>query len=263
MDPRKSEGRSGLTAGASFRAPRLPSVPTLRELFDGHDGRLVAKISHFFDDYEPHLARLRDADPRVLEIGISAGGSMELWRSYFGPRAAIHGIDLDPASVANAADGAVGHLGSQTDRAFLEGIVEEHGPFDLIIDDGSHMVDHQIETFEILYPIMAADGLYICEDSFSSYWPVYGGGLQRPGTFVEYAKGKVDELHAWWYGDEPVPEGGFAATTRSITFLSGAVLFDRVARDAPRYDMRAEGVSHSMSIEELHEAARSTVHREG
>lgn len=235
---------------------------TLREIFDGHEGRLVAKIDQFFDDYEPHLTRLRRDDVRVLEIGISGGGSLELWRSYFGPTASIHGVDLDPAAVANAPEDSIAHLGSQTDRELLLSIVEEHGPFDLIIDDGSHQVEHQIETFEILYPTMVDNGLYICEDAFSSYWPVYGGGLRRPGTFVEYAKDKIDELHAWWRDGDSVPTGAFAATTRSITFLSGAVLFERVVRPAPRYELRANSASHSMSIEELHEAARDHVGRE-
>ena len=166
-------------------------MDTLRQLVEKHDGRLLAKIGHFFDDYEPHLAGLRRDGLRVLEIGISAGGSLELWQSYFGPTALVHGLDLDEAAVPNRPPGPKAHHGSQTDAEFLRRLVDLHGPFDLVVDDGSHMVQHQIASFEILYPTMSEDGVYICEDAFTSYWPVYGGGLRRPGNVYRVRQGKA------------------------------------------------------------------------
>ena len=231
-------------------------MSTLRQAFDNHDGRLVGKISHFFDDYEPHLARLRRDDLRILEIGIFGGGSLELWQSYFGPSASVHGLDLESAAVKNCPPGATAHHGSQTDADFLHRLVDQHGPFDLIVDDGSHMVDHQITTFETLYPTMSDDGLYICEDAFTSYWEVYGGGLGRPGTFIEYAKAKVDELHAHWFDEPSLPPSDFTDSTRSVTFLSGAVIFERSRRQVPTYEIRVGELHETMSIEDLHEAAR-------
>ncbi|MEM7139532.1 MAG: class I SAM-dependent methyltransferase [Actinomycetota bacterium] len=234
-------------------------MPTYRELFDAHRGRLIAKINHFFDDYELHLARVRRDGIRILEIGISGGGSLELWLAYFGTDASVHGVDIDPAAIENCPPGAHAHLGSQIDVEFLHGLCDRHGPFDLIVDDGSHLVEHQIATFEALYPTMSADGLYICEDSFTSYWPEYGGGVGEPGTFVEYAKRKVDELHAFWVDDGSIEATAFTASTRSITILSGAVLFERAERAAPTYDARAGDHAYSGTVAELHESARRTV----
>lgn len=231
-------------------------MDTLRQLVERHDGRLVAKIRHFYDDYEPHLAPLRRDGLRVLEIGISHGGSLELWQSYFGPTASVHGLDLDEAAVASCPPGATAHHGSQTDAEFLRRIADRHGPFDLILDDGSHMVEHQIASFEILYPTMSDDGIYICEDAFTSYWPVYGGGLRRSGTFIEYAKAKIDELHAYWFDDPSVPPSEFTRWTRSVTFLSGAVIFNRAPREVPIYELRASDHLSTMSIQDLHAAAR-------
>lgn len=213
---------------------------TYRELFDEHRGRLVAKIDHFFDDYEPHFARLRRPGVRILEVGVAGGGSLELWRKYFGDTAEVHGVDLDPDAVAQCPDGAVAHLGSQIDPDLMLGLAQNHGPFDLILDDGSHRVDHQIATFEMMYPTMSEDGLYVCEDAFTSYWPVYGGGLRRAGTFIEFAKAKIDELHAFWLDDAELPPSEFTRTTRSITFISGAVLFELTPRRAPTYELHAD-----------------------
>ncbi|MEX0828075.1 MAG: class I SAM-dependent methyltransferase, partial [Haliea sp.] len=149
---------------------------TLRDCFESHTGRLIGKIDHFFDDYEPHLQRYRDTPVRLLEIGVHGGGSLELWNRYFGPDAAIHGIDIDPVAAGNAPSNARVHIGSQTDPAFLEAVLGEHGPFDILIDDGSHLMPHQIATFETAYPLLSPGGIYICEDAFTSYWHEYGGG---------------------------------------------------------------------------------------
>ena len=227
---------------------------SLRQLFDQHQGHLVGKVDHFFDDYEPWLALVRGGNVRVLEIGVHRGGSLELWQEYFGASALVHGIDIDQRAAEHCPDGARIHIGSQVDDVFLRDVVERHGPFGLIIDDGSHQVSHQIKSFETLYPTMSGEGVYICEDSFSSYWPEFGGQRGKPDTFIEFAKRKVDELHAWWIEDAGNPPTEFTRTTRSVTFLSGAVVFLRGVRTKPRYVARHAGGSNSQSVRELREA---------
>lgn len=231
---------------------------TLRALFDNHDGQPVAKIDHFFDDYEPILEGIRRPATRILEIGIDGGGSLELWRRYFGDDAVIVGLDIETAAAGGAPADVVTYVGSQTDTALLGSIVSRHGPFDLVIDDASHMVSHQIATFEFLYPTLASEGVYICEDSFTSYWPEYGGRLGSADSFVEFAKRKVDELHGWW-APEDIEVSDFTRTTRSISFLSGATVFVRGERTPPTYVYRAGESRYDMSVEHLHNAARRTL----
>jgi hypothetical protein len=143
------------------------------------------------------------------------------------------------------------HIGSQADPAFLQSVAERHGPFDIIIDDGSHQMAHQILTFETLYNWVHEDGLYICEDSFTSYWSEYGGGLQSSSTFMEYAKQRIDELHAFWSGEDGPTVSSFTRCTRGIFFYSGTVVFQRGPAPEPVYCARGAGGENRLSIAEL------------
>ncbi|MFU8765384.1 MAG: class I SAM-dependent methyltransferase, partial [Haliea sp.] len=211
---------------------------TLRDCFDSHTGRLIGKIDHFFDDYEVHLQRFRNTAVRLLEIGVHGGGSLELWRRYFGQQATIHGVDIDPAAADKAPPDCPVHIGSQADPSFLRSVLMDHGPFDILIDDGSHLMPDQIATFDIAYPLLAPGGIYICEDAFTSYWREYGGGTDRPDTFIAFAKQRVDDLHAFWRLDDAVQPSAFSLSTRSIHFYSGAVVFERQTVAAPVYTVR-------------------------
>lgn len=235
---------------------------TLRDCFESHTGRLIGKIDHFFDDYESYLQRFRDTPVRLLEIGVHGGGSLELWRRYFGSRAKIHGIDIDPDASDRAPPDCQVHIGSQADRAFLEAVLKEHGPFDIVIDDGSHLMPHQIATFEVAYPLMSPGGIYICEDAFTSYWREYGGGTEQGHTFISFAKGLVDDLHAFWRLDDAIEPSAFASSTRAVHFYSGAVVFERCPVSAPVYTVRHGGQRTRMSIANLKQAAASNLNPE-
>ena len=147
---------------------------TLRECFESHRGHLIGKIDHFFDVYEPHFTRFINTPVKILEIGVDQGGSLELWQQYFGPAASIHGIDINPECKNLETQGFTIHLGSQADEGFLRTVNDAYGPFDIVIDDGSHLMEHQILSFETLYPLVDKNGIYICEDAFTSYWKEYG-----------------------------------------------------------------------------------------
>jgi hypothetical protein len=85
------------------------------------------------------------------------------------------------------------------DAPKLTSLARELGPFDFIIDDGSHLNAHQIETFGILWPHLKDGGTYIVEDVQTSYWPSYGGGpLGTPGygkSCMQWFKERVDSVN--------------------------------------------------------------------
>jgi hypothetical protein len=218
--------------GISARAARRAVAPAgeLEALFYAHDGRIAHKWHHYLEIYERHFAPLRErlAAPRILELGVSHGGSLQLWRKYFGPQAKIVGIDVDPACAARADAGVAVVIGDQSDpRALAAALEKLGGGVDLVIDDGSHLGRHQIASFAYLYPRLSERGLYLCEDLHCSYWPSHEGGLGRAGTFVEFIKTRIDDLHAWFLDGAAPQAMDFAVTTYGIFIYLNLVVIEK------------------------------------
>jgi hypothetical protein len=177
----------------------------LGRLTFGHRGRLVHKWTHYPDIYERHFSTYRGNSLRMLEIGVFKGGSLEVWRNYFGERATIFGIDIDPACAEYADPPNQIRIGSQADPAFLNAVVKEMGGIDLVLDDGSHVAEHQEISFRALFPLLSDGGLYIIEDMHTSYWAGgYSGGYRRRGTAIELVKQIIDDMHGWYHDREPL-----------------------------------------------------------
>lgn len=204
--------------------------------FYAQSDRVAGKWTHYLEVYDRYLSRYRERPVRFLEIGVMQGGSLQVWRRYFGARAVLHGLDINSACARIDDPDLTIHIGSQTDRALLAEIVSEMGGIDVVIDDGSHVNAHQIETFDVLYPLLAADGVYIVEDVHTSYWAATGGGLRSPGSFIEYAKALLDRLHARYVldTDPAARDPGFADITHGIAFHDSMVVFEKRAKGAPK-----------------------------
>jgi Methyltransferase domain len=201
-------------------------VNDLEQYFYNNTGRVISKWRHYFEIYERHLSRYRGRNVTILEIGVWKGGSLQMWKHYFGPKARIYGIDIDPDCAMFAEPQIDILIGSQEDRDFLRWVREYAPHIDVLIDDGGHTMRQQIVTFEELFPHIAPDGVYLCEDLHTSYWEEWGGGYRKPGTFIEYSKTFIDYLHGWharkarrtWYGRKQ-PELGVSGFTRSVHSL--------------------------------------------
>ncbi|TRZ56840.1 MAG: class I SAM-dependent methyltransferase [Rhodocyclaceae bacterium] len=177
--------------------PSLTSGTDLFDYFTRNSGRLIFKWVHYFDIYERHFAAFRGRKIKFLEIGVYHGGSLQMWKNYFGPKAKIIGVDINPQCKAFEEANITIEIGSQEDPDFLRKLAATHGPFDIVLDDGGHTMRQQIVSFQELYPQVRPNGLYVCEDLHTSYWNNWQGGYRHPNTFIEYAKGLIDELHAW------------------------------------------------------------------
>lgn len=187
---------------AEAQAHRSANPGPLEALFFANKGRLAHKWLHYLPIYDRVLAPYRDTAPTMLEIGVSFGGSLEMWRDYFGPKATIFGIDIDPECAKRFDPPNQVRIGSQADPAFLESVIAEMGAPDIILDDGSHMAPHQIASFKTLWPHLKVGGLYMIEDCHTAYWPWFDGGYRRPGTAIELAKALIDDMHGWYHGRE-------------------------------------------------------------
>jgi hypothetical protein len=91
----------------------------LRAFFNARaEGRGIWKWDHYFDVYHRHFERFRNTDVHILEIGILSGGSLEMWRDYFGPRCHVYGVDVEEACLRYASDSIQVFIGDQADRDF-------------------------------------------------------------------------------------------------------------------------------------------------
>src|SRR5690606_20965417 len=121
----------------------------------------------------------------LLEIGVYQGGSLNMWRDYFGDEAQIFAIDINPLCKQFETDKTKIFIGSQEDKEFLKYVKSQIPRFDILIDDGGHTMNQQIVSFEELYGHIKEDGIYMCEDLHTSYWKEYGGGYKNPNSFIE------------------------------------------------------------------------------
>jgi len=149
-----------------------------------------------------------------------------MWKRFLGPAATIVSVDIKKRAKQFEEERIHVRVGDQSDTAFLASVVEEFGRFDCVLDDGSHMMHHIAKTFQFLYPKIASDGVYMVEDLCCAYWPDFGGGLCRQGSFMELCKSMVDHLNAQHIG-EPFERGEFAETTTSMHFYDSIVVFER------------------------------------
>jgi hypothetical protein len=201
--------------------------------FVGHrSGRLLDKWVHYFPIYQRHFAPFVGTAPKILEIGVFQGGSLDMWQRFFGPGMEIVGIDVDPTAKQLADPRITVLLGDQEDTAFLESVVAEHGPFDIIIDDGGHTMGQQIASIEALFPAALRDGgVYLVEDCHTSYWADFDAGRGKPGTFIEWAKERIDDLHS--YHDAGPVHPVWTDHVDGIHCYDSIVVFDKQRRWAP------------------------------
>lgn len=221
----------------------------LERYFRANAGREIHKWLHYFDIYERHFARFRGGDVHVLEFGVAQGGSLQMWKDYFGPRCRIYGVDKNPACKAAEEERVEIFIGDQADRAFLRSLAARLPRIDILIDDGGHRMQQQIRTFEELFPRIQPEGVYLCEDTLTSYWPNYGGGLRRRGTYIEYAKGLVDALHAWHARSARLPVGEFTRSAHGVHFYDSVVVIEKRPMPAPRNEKTG-----TASIPDYHDA---------
>ncbi len=205
----------------------------LEQYFNNNKGRLVHKWQHYFDIYDTHFSRFRNKEVVILEIGVFHGGSLQMWKHYFGDKARIYGVDINPRAKELEEDNITILIGSQSDRTFLQTIKNQIPPIDILIDDGGHKMKQQIITFEELFSHVKPDGVFLCEDLHTSYRLSYGGGHRRAGTFVEYSKNFIDYLHAFHSEQTSLPVSEFTRTVKGIHFYDSIVVIEKALRKAP------------------------------
>lgn len=226
----------------------------LYDIFLNNDTGSIHKWHHYFDIYHKHFQRYIGKKVNILEIGIDRGGSLPMWKKYFGDGVQVFGIDINPDTKQFEADGIKIFIGDQADRNFMRTLMQTLPKIDILIDDGGHTTRQQINSFLECYDKIADDGVYLVEDLHTNYWPEYVDSEQ---TFMEFAKKHIDYLNAWFFfGEQPtyknyfsvlgakpgeceidlVPE--FTGITHSMTFYNSVVVFEKMPQSPPYSERR-------------------------
>jgi len=239
--------RTGAEFAAQWAATSVGSPPatpirdrsTLESFFDARvEGPGIWKWQHYFDIYHRHFNALRHRDNLViLEIGIYSGGSLDMWREYFGPCATIYGVDIESACRAYERQGTSVLIGDQADRTFWRRVLAD-GTLptpDIVIDDGGHTPEQQRVTLEELLPRIRPGGVYLCED-------VHG----QDNAFAAFVSGLADRLNGnEGESSDPtnpkrrlvVPTNGVQATIHSVHLYPFVVVIEK--RNAPLSELIA------------------------
>lgn len=206
----------------------------LLDYFENNKGNAINKWIHYFDVYERHFGKYVGTEVAILEIGVFQGGSLKMWKNYFGEKARIYAIDVYEPCKQFEEENIQIFIGSQSDKDFLTRIKVEIPKVDIIIDDGGHFMDQQIITFETLYSHLKPDGVYLCEDTHTSYWDSYGGGYKKKSSFIEYSKNFIDYLHAWHSKSEDLIVSDFTKTTHSLHYYDSIVVLEKKLMSTPQ-----------------------------
>jgi 23S rRNA U2552 (ribose-2'-O)-methylase RlmE/FtsJ len=202
----------------------------LEDYFYNNRKNIIHKWTHYFEVYHRHFQKYIGKECVILEIGVSQGGSLQMWKHYFGEKARVYGIDIMPECKQFEENQIEIMIGSQSDREFLREVKTKIPKIDILIDDGGHTMEQQITTFEELFGHIADDGIYLCEDTHTSYWEDFGGGYQKSGTFIEFTKRLIDQLNAWHIYNQKNLVTDFTKTAQSIHFYDSIVVIEKSPR---------------------------------
>jgi demethylmacrocin O-methyltransferase len=186
--------------------------------------------SHWYTQhYQRYFEPMRKRPVKLLEIGIggykdagTGGESLRMWKAFF-RSGQIVGIDIEDKRHFSE-DRIDIHVCDQTDEAALTKLSEKYGGFDIVVDDGSHLNEHIIRTFHIMFPLLRDGGIYSIEDVQTSYWPTWGGGMGHPESAMEFFKKLADGVNHVEFPIEGYDPSYFERNIAEIAFFHNLVI---------------------------------------
>ncbi|MGZ2403891.1 class I SAM-dependent methyltransferase [Rhizobium ruizarguesonis] len=182
------------------------TLPSLRSIFDAHKRLGSDKWTSYFEAYDTHFSRYRDKPVSLLEIGVQNGGSLEIWGKYFPKAERLIGCDIDEKCRALTFDDRRINVfvGDANAEETYEAIIADTPEFDIIVDDGSHIVEDVLRSFALYFPKLKAGGVYVVEDMHTSYWYGFGGGTDFTLSSMGFLKLLADLTNQAFWRDRNV-----------------------------------------------------------
>lgn len=198
------------------------SAPDLQQVFSGLKQKSV-KVNSYFPVYQSLFERYRNVPDLVfVEVGVMNGGSLVMWREFFGPKARIIGIDYSPTAELMRDKGFEIFIGDQGSTEFWEKFYREVGHVDVLLDDGGHTNKHQIITVESSLDHIKDGGMIVVEDTATSYLKQWGNPSRY--SFMNYAKLVADKIQSRSSLSQ-TPPNKFSAVCHGISFYESMVAF--------------------------------------
>jgi hypothetical protein len=187
----------------------------------------IWKWEHYFAVYHRHFAKFIDTPVTVLEIGIYSGGSLGMWRSYFGDQCHVIGIDIKDACRVYESDFTSIYIGDQADRGFWKTLRSQIKEVDIVIDDGGHTPQQQRVTLEEVLPWLNSGGVYVCEDihGIDNPFAFYASRLAEHLNFQRKASGPILECKA----------SDFQSAIQSVSFYPFCLVIEKTEQEVRRY----------------------------
>jgi len=175
---------------------------TVEEIFLSYDTDKNKTFHNYSRQYEELLRVFRDRPIKYLELGVCRGESIKAMRDVFKNSTCILGLDIDrnAKKYENVDNNVFVEIGDATDPVFIKSINEKYGPFDIILDDASHRNDHVIISFEMLFPLLNDNGLYIVEDTIT--YKANGWMNKNYPDHLEYFFRYTPFLNQWRYDSQ-------------------------------------------------------------
>lgn len=179
------------------------------------------KSKNYFGIYDHLFSSYRGQEITFVEIGILQGGSLFMWRDFFGPQARIIGIDLNPDAKRWEEHGFEIFIGDQSKSEFWREFAQVVPSFDVLLDDGGHTNLQQLVTLVETAKIVDQQGLIVIEDTHSSYQKEFG----NPGrfSFINVSKRLIDAIHSQFDKRDSTP--GDLGRIVSIEYFNSIVAF--------------------------------------
>jgi len=155
---------------------------------------IMTKWNHYFEIYDIFFEKFYNKDITLMEFGVANGGSIDMWKTVFGKNSKIIGVDINPICKVIENENIDIFIGDQEDRNFLKSMMNSIDKVDLIVEDGGHESNQRINTFEIVFPYLNNNGIFLIEDLHTSYFKSFGGGFKKKGSFIEFIKALIDNF---------------------------------------------------------------------